>query len=148
MDDLNKLLAGSVDEVKAGLPGKSHDDLLKLKAAEQAGEKRTGVFTALDAAIEASDAQRASGTVQMQRAATRSTVAADLDGSDQANIPPAAAIDTSGAPQQIVPDVDLEHPAVDSNPRAGTTETQNRIDFNDPTISGSEAVSQALEANG
>lgn len=59
---------------------------------------------------------------------------------------PATEIDTSGAPQQIVADVDMSHPAVDNDPRANTTAEQNRIDFNDPTISGSEAVEQNLKA--
>lgn len=57
-------------------------------------------------------------------------------------------IDPSGAPHQIVPDVDLEHPAVDNDPRAGTTVDQNRIDFNDPTISGAEAVEKNLKDQG
>lgn len=67
---------------------------------------------------------------------------ADLD--QPANLAPAAEVDTSGSPQQIVPDVDLNHPAVDSNPRKDTTVAQNRIDFNDPSISGPEAVEKAL----
>ena len=74
------------------------------------------------------------------------TTAADLDTSADANIKPAKTVDTSGAPQQIVPDVDLKHPAVDDNPRAGTTETQNRVDYNDPTLSGAEAVTANLAA--
>lgn len=57
---------------------------------------------------------------------------------------PATEIDTSGAPQQIVDDVDMSHPAVDNDPRAGTTAEQNRIDFNDPTISGADAVAKSL----
>jgi len=67
-----------------------------------------------------------------------------MDTTDQNNVPPATEIDTSGAPQQIVPDVDMDHPAVDNDPRAGTTTEQNRIDFNDPTISGSDQVAIAL----
>ena len=59
-------------------------------------------------------------------------------------VAPADAIDTSGAPQQIVPDVDMNHPAVDNDPRAGTTVEQNRIDFNDPGIEGHEAVEKNL----
>ncbi|WP_342657127.1 hypothetical protein NPJ82_09235 [Sphingomonas sp. NY01] len=58
----------------------------------------------------------------------------------KAAVAPATEIDTSGAPQQIVPDVDMTHPAVDNDPRAGTTTEQNRIDFNDPTISGADQV--------
>jgi hypothetical protein len=162
MDDLTKLLDGSVDDVKTGIGGKSHDDLLKLKTAEQAGQKRKGVLTALDGAIEAADVQRAGGVVQLQPAdparatmddthqpvATHSTVAADFDGSPRAEIAPATDIDTSGAPQQIVPDVDLDHPAVDNDPRADTTETMNRIDFNDPVKPGHEVVEEALKPQG
>ncbi|MET3826559.1 hypothetical protein ABIC16_002252 [Sphingomonas sp. PvP055] len=61
-------------------------------------------------------------------------------------IAPATDIDTAGAPQQIVPDVDMNHPAVDADPRANTSAEQNRIDFNDPTLSGAEAVEQNLNA--
>lgn len=60
-------------------------------------------------------------------------------------IKPATEITPAGAPQQIVPDVDLDHPAVDNDPRAGTTADQNRIDFNDPTISSEEAVEKNLK---
>jgi hypothetical protein len=70
---------------------------------------------------------------------------ADLDTSAPANIPAASQFDAAGAPQQIVPDVDPSHPAVDADPRAGTTEQQNRIDFNDPTLSGAEAVKRNLD---
>lgn len=61
-------------------------------------------------------------------------------------VPAATKIDPSGAPVQIVPDVDLNHPAVDADPRANTTADQNRIDFNDPTLTGSEAVEKNLAA--
>ncbi|MGB7407161.1 MAG: hypothetical protein WA908_01530 [Pontixanthobacter sp.] len=60
----------------------------------------------------------------------------------------ATEIDTSGAPQQIVDDVDMSHPAVDANPRAGTSADQNRIDFNDPTKSSAQAVQDALKKSG
>lgn len=72
----------------------------------------------------------------------------DAEGQKSANIPAAESINTSGAPQQIVPGVDMSHPAVDSDPRAGTTVDQNRIDFNDPTIPGHDAVAQALNEQG
>lgn len=65
-------------------------------------------------------------------------------GSEQANLPAATEFDAAGAPQQIVPDVDVNHPAVDANPRANTTVEQNKIDFNDPTIPGHVAVERAL----
>lgn len=73
---------------------------------------------------------------------------AETEGQKAANIAPATNIDTSGAPQQIVPDVDMSHPAVDDNPRANTTVDQNRIDFNDPTVPGHQAVAEALNAQG
>lgn len=63
---------------------------------------------------------------------------------ESAGIAPATTIDPSGSPVQIVPDVDLDHPAVDANPRANTTEDQNRIDFNDPSLEGQEAVEKNL----
>lgn len=59
---------------------------------------------------------------------------------------PVETFDPSGAPVQIVSDVDPFHPAVDNDPRANTTAEQNRIDFNDPTISGAEAVQRNLDA--
>lgn len=59
-------------------------------------------------------------------------------------VKPATEFEASGAPHQIVPDVDPNHPAVDNNPREGTTADQNRIDFNDPTLSGPEAVAKNL----
>lgn len=65
-----------------------------------------------------------------------------------ANIAPATEFSPSGAPVQSVPDVDPGHPAVDANPRADTTTDQNKIDFNDPTLSGSEAVEKNLKAEG
>lgn len=67
---------------------------------------------------------------------------------EKASISPATQIDPSGAPVQIVPDVDMSHPAVDANPRHGTTVGQNRIDFNDPNKTGSEAVAEMLNAQG
>lgn len=67
---------------------------------------------------------------------------------EPANLPPAKTVDAAGAPQQIVPDVDLKHPAVDDNPRADTTVTMNQIDFNDPTVSGADAVAANLKAQG
>lgn len=77
--------------------------------------------------------------------AGKAAVAADLDTSGPANIAPAEAFSTSGAPVQIVPGVDPSHPAIDNNPRAGTTFQQNAIDMNDPTLTGPEAVAQMLE---
>jgi hypothetical protein len=40
--------------------------------------------------------------------------------------------------------IPVDHPAVDNNPRAGTTVNMNRIDFNDPEQSEEEAVAEQL----
>jgi len=84
------------------------------------------------------------------KAATVKTVAktpaVKSDEGTLANIAAATEFSPSGAPIQSVPDVDPTHVAVDADPRKGTSETQNRIDFNDPTISGQEAVSKNLNA--
>lgn len=37
-------------------------------------------------------------------------------------------------------------PLTDNDPRAGQPEHSNRVDFNDPSLSGSEAVERALSA--
>jgi hypothetical protein len=77
------------------------------------------------------------------------TETSDQTATEQAaNIAPATEVDPSGAPVQIVPDVDLSHPAVDADPRKGTTVAQNRIDFNDPTLTPGEAVANMLRAQG
>lgn len=66
------------------------------------------------------------------------------NGVEKANIAPATEFAPSGAPIQIVPDVDPSHPAVDNDPRKDTTLDQNRIDFNDPTLTSEEAVAKNL----
>jgi len=135
MGDLTKILDGNVGEVKDALVGLSHVDLQALRKEEVAGKNRTGVLGAIDDAL-AGD--QSGGT------ADAATGAGHADN----GIAPADTIDTSGAPQQIVPDVDMTHPAVDADPRAHTTETQNRIDFNDPTKDGREVVEAALKDQG
>lgn len=69
---------------------------------------------------------------------------ADNPADKPADLAPASTVDPSGAPVQVVPDVDMSHPAVDANPRAWTTVEQNKIDFNDPSLSGAEAVEKNL----
>lgn len=73
--------------------------------------------------------------------------AAETAATKPANIAPATDINPSGAPEQVVPDVDLDHPAVDNDPRAGTSVEQNKIDFNDPNLTEQEAVEKNLGAN-
>ncbi|HEY1605615.1 MAG TPA: hypothetical protein VGF77_08440 [Allosphingosinicella sp.] len=73
---------------------------------------------------------------------------AAIDTSGPAKVKPAKDFSPSGAPNQVVDDVDPDHPAVDNNPRAGTTVNQNRIDFNDPNEDGPHAVARQLEEQG
>ena len=65
-----------------------------------------------------------------------------------AKIAPADAADIRGSGAIVEPGamkaVDVDHPAVDNNPRAGTTVKQNQIDFNDPTLLDHEAVEENL----
>lgn len=63
-----------------------------------------------------------------------------------AKVDAATEINTSGAPQQIVDGVDMDHPAIDANPRANTSAVQNAIDMNDPSKTGAEAVEEALKS--
>ncbi len=68
---------------------------------------------------------------------------------DAANVPAATGFDPSGAPQQTSGNIDASHIAVDNDPRAGTSTTQNQIDFNDPRPDkGAEAVATALSEQG
>lgn len=73
--------------------------------------------------------------------------AAALDSSAPADIAAASDFSPSGAPRQVT-DIDVDHPAVDNDPRAGTTVDQNRIDFNDPVRPGHEIVEDQLKASG
>lgn len=49
---------------------------------------------------------------------------------------------------EVLSAVDVDHPAVDNNPREFTTERQNQIDFNDPTLTSEEAVQENLSKQG
>lgn len=55
-------------------------------------------------------------------------------------------VEASGAiiEGDVKSDIPMDHPAVDSNPRANTTPEMNAIDFNDPTKGASEAVKEGL----
>ena len=64
-----------------------------------------------------------------------------------AQVAAATKFSPSGAPDQTS-GIDPDHPAVDADPRANTTVAQNRIDFNDPHLSGAEAVERNLAAQG
>ncbi|ADH87353.1 neurotactin [Ancylobacter novellus DSM 506] len=85
----------------------------------------------------------------VKKAGTARTVPVTVAAPQQAaTIPAATSFAPSGAPEQTVPDVDPKHAAIDDNPRANTSVEQNRIDFNDPTLSGSEAVANNLKGEG
>lgn len=61
---------------------------------------------------------------------------------------PATQADASGAlvEPEIVDRIDVDHPAVDNNPRKGASVASNQIDFNDPTATPEEAVLENLGA--
>lgn len=141
MTDVNKLLEGGIDDVTAAFDGMNHDTLLKVKTAEEAGKKRKGVLEAVDAALAKAAANRVGGFTST---ASAPAIAADLDTSGPASIAAATGFAPSGAPEQVT-DIDVAHPAVDNDPRAGTTADQNRIDFNDPVRPGHEIVENALK---
>ena len=64
-----------------------------------------------------------------------------------ANPAPATEVAASGAfiEPAIVAAVDVAHPAVDNNPRAGVPAYANAIVFNDPTPSGADIVERQLK---
>jgi len=59
---------------------------------------------------------------------------------------PATAVAASGAfiEPEIVDRIDVDHPAVDNNPRKGQPVIANQIDFNDPHLGNEEAVAKNL----
>lgn len=109
-----------------------------------AGTVNTEASTGSAASMTSSETGTAAAATTAKTIEGGETSTASVAGSQSANIAAATEFDPSGAPVQIVSDVDPSHPAVDNNPRANTTVDQNRIDFNDPTISGAEAVAQSL----
>lgn len=79
-------------------------------------------------------------------ALTNASVTAAAGAPEPDILKPATEVAASGAmiEPEIVSRIDTKHPAVDDNPRAGQSKVANAIDFNDPTISGQEAVRQKL----
>jgi hypothetical protein len=157
MNDINQLLAGTVEDVKSRLTDLGAADLKAKLTAEQAGKNRKGVIDALEEAHTAAttkavtytattdrgDASAATTSADVSSPAVAVTTAASLDRSGDAHIAPATEFDPAGAPVQSS-GFDLDHVALDTNPRANTSADQNRIDFNDPTIDGAEAVRRNL----
>lgn len=94
-------------------------------------------------------------TASKQSGAARPMTTGSIDTSNAPLVPaepdklsPATSEDLEASGALVEPTikdrVDTKHPAVDDEPRKGLPETSNRIDFNDPTISGADAVAQAL----
>lgn len=172
MGDLTKILDGTVEEVKDALAGLSRVDLQKLREAEAAGENRKGVLTAVDAALDAmpdevtspgaaelagTDAGDSASNVEagVAPANTVDTTniapshipgVSDTAGLTQDNLTPATQVAASGAfiEPEIVDRIDVQHPAVDNNPRKGQPKIANQIDFNDPKLGNEEAVAKNL----
>lgn len=159
MNDVTKLLDGTVEDVTKRLTGLDTATLAALLSAEQAGKNRKGVTDAIEEAHTAAAAggvaytsttdrgDGAAATTTTNIGAAAVTTAASLDQSGPANVTPADGFEASGAPVQSS-DIDLDHAALDRNPRANTTADQNRIDFNDPLRPSSEIVTDAVVGRG
>ena len=74
----------------------------------------------------------------------------DTAGLTEDKLTPATQVAASGAfiEPEIVERIDVDHPAVDNNPRAGQPAVANQIDFNDPHLDSAEAVEKNLKAQG
>lgn len=85
--------------------------------------------------------QKIEGAVQAQADLKKALAKpADIDPATVDNMGASGAFIEPGA----VAHIDVDHPAVDNNPRSTTTEVQNRIDFNDPDKNDAQAVSDNL----
>lgn len=70
----------------------------------------------------------------------------DTQGMTEDTLTPATTVAASGAfiEPEIAERIDLDHPAVDNNPRKGQPVLANQIDFNDPRLDTAEAVEKNL----
>lgn len=71
----------------------------------------------------------------------------DTAGMTEDTLTPATDVAASGVfiEPEIVARIDVDHPAVDNNPRKGQPVIANQIDFNDPHLSSEDAVKKNLE---
>ncbi|MEG3089506.1 hypothetical protein [Sphingomonas sp. PB4P5] len=71
----------------------------------------------------------------------------DTAGMTEDTLTPATDVAASGAfiEPEIVARIDVDHPAVDNNPRKGQPAIANQIDFNDPHLDTETAVEQNLK---
>lgn len=72
----------------------------------------------------------------------------DTAGMTEDTLTPATDVAASGAfiEREIVERIDVDHPAVDNNPRKGQPKIANQIDFNDPRLDSEAAVEKNLAA--
>lgn len=72
----------------------------------------------------------------------------DTAGMTEDTLTPATDVAASGAfiEPEIVARIDVDHPAVDNNPRKGQPVLANQIDFNDPWLGTEDAVEKSLAA--
>jgi len=70
----------------------------------------------------------------------------DTAGMTEDTLTPATDVAASGVfiEPEIVARIDVDHPAVDNNPRKGQPVIANQIDFNDPHLSSEDAVKKNL----
>jgi hypothetical protein len=73
----------------------------------------------------------------------------DTAGITEDTLTPATHVAASGAfiEPEIVDRIDVNHPAVDNNPRKGQPAIANQIDFNDPHLTNQDAVAKNLSAD-
>jgi len=76
--------------------------------------------------------------------------ASDTAGLDEDKLTAATKVEASGAfiEPEIVERIDVDHAAVDNNPRKGQPKIANQIDFNDPHLDTHDAVEKNLGAQG
>jgi hypothetical protein len=73
----------------------------------------------------------------------------DTAGMTEDTLTPATDVAASGAfiEKEIVERIDVDHPAVDNNPRRGQPKVANQIDFNDPALDSADAVAANLKTD-
>lgn len=103
------------------------------------------------AEVNETDARIEEGRAKLEKQGEKAAAAEEArreELSKPAELSPATDMEASGAmiEPEAVEAVEFDHPAVDNNPRAGTTVEQNAIDYNDPSLDSREAVKANLEA--
>lgn len=114
--------------------------------ADQANQNGGTGTTGAAATKPAASAQTASlaPLASVTDAAKPGSVANPIAPATAADIEASGAIAEPGATAGIP----VDHPAIDNNPRASVPDISNRIDLNDPTMDGPDAVAAMLKAQG